>query len=123
MTDAGPSSSPVPCAFRRVLPVVRRIGTTLLVAYSIGRLSDLAMRADARVEDPPGFGRGMLHGALMPVAWPSLLMGHDQPIYAERNTGRLYKLGYSAGINICGAMFFGGLFWRFNRWREAAKSR
>ena len=102
---------------------MRRIGTTLLVAYAIGRLSDLAMRADARLLDPPGFGRGMLHGALMPVAWPSLLMGHDQPIYAERNTGRLYKLGYSAGINICGAMFFGGLFWRFNRWREASKGR
>jgi len=106
-----------------VLPLVRRIGTTLLVAYAIGRLSDLAMRADARITDPPGFGRGMLHGALMPVAWPSLLMGHDQPIYAERNTGRLYKLGYSAGINICGAMFFGGLFWRFSRWREASKGR
>ena len=123
MNISGQASPPLPAASRRSWAWLRRIGTTLLVAYAIGRLSDLAMRADARLSDPPGFGRGMLHGALMPVAWPSLLMGHDQPIYAERNTGRLYKLGYSAGINLCGAGFFGGLFWRFSRWRAASKGR
>src|SRR5580658_8683027 len=39
----------------------------------------------------PGFGRGMLHGALMPIALPSLLLGKDVPIYAVVNAGRLYK--------------------------------
>ena len=59
-----------------------------------------------------GFRLGILHGALMPVALPSLLLGRDVPIYAERNEGRVYKLGYIAGINACGFVFFGLAFWR-----------
>jgi hypothetical protein len=57
-----------------------------------------------------GFWMGTLHGALMPVAAPSLLMGQDVPIYATANTGRGYKLGYIAGINACGLVFFGLAF-------------
>jgi hypothetical protein len=57
-----------------------------------------------------GFRLGVLHGALMPVALPSLLVGRDVPIYAGRNTGRTYKLGYIAGINLCGLVFFGLAF-------------
>jgi hypothetical protein len=52
---------------------------------------------------------------LMPVALPSLLLGKDVPIYAERNQGRIYKLGYIAGINACGFVFFGLAFWRPSR--------
>jgi hypothetical protein len=59
-----------------------------------------------------GFKHGVLHGALMPMALPSLLMGKDVKIYAENNTGRNYKLGYICGINLCGFAFFGSLFWR-----------
>lgn len=59
-----------------------------------------------------GFGIGMLHGALMPMALPSLVMGQDVEIYAANNSGRTYKLGYIAGINICGLIFFGSVFWR-----------
>ena len=59
-----------------------------------------------------GFGYGMLHGALMPIALPSLVIGQDVPIYATNNSGRPYKLGYIAGINLCGLFFFGSLFWR-----------
>lgn len=59
-----------------------------------------------------GFGWGMAHGACMPLALPALLVGRDVPIYAEPNTGRGYKLGYIAGINLCGLVFFGGAFWR-----------
>jgi hypothetical protein len=59
-----------------------------------------------------GFRLGVLHGALMPVALPSLLLGKDVPIYAERNLGRSYKLGYIAGINACGFVFFGLAFWQ-----------
>lgn len=68
------------------------------------------MRADARLAEPPGLFRGMLHGAMMPVAWPTLLVGHDQEIYAQRNRGRTYKLGYSMGVNLSGLVFFGWLF-------------
>jgi hypothetical protein len=59
-----------------------------------------------------GFWMGTVHGALMPVAAPSLLMGKNVPIYTERNTGRGYKLGYIAGINLCGLIFFGLTFWQ-----------
>jgi hypothetical protein len=57
-----------------------------------------------------GFRLGALHGALMPTALPSLLMGKDVPIYSVKNTGRPYKVGYIAGINLCGLLFFGFAF-------------
>ena len=59
-----------------------------------------------------GFRLGVLHGALMPVALPSLLLGRDVPITAVQNTGRTSKLGYIAGINLCGLVIFGFAFWR-----------
>jgi hypothetical protein len=65
-----------------------------------------------RPERVAGFGVGMLHGALMPMALPTLLIGEDAPIYAPNNAGRIYKLGYIAGINLCGLLFFGFAFRR-----------
>lgn len=62
-----------------------------------------------------GFGYGMLHGALMPLALPSLVMGQDVKIFAPDDSGRLYKIGYICGINLCGLSFFGPLFWRPRR--------
>jgi hypothetical protein len=62
-----------------------------------------------------GFGWGMAHGACMPLALPALLMGKEVDIYAAHNTGRAYKLGYIAGINLCGLVFFGGAFWKPRR--------
>lgn len=59
---------------------------------------------------PAGFYYGILHGAFMPMAMPSLVIGKDVPIYAPNNTGRFYKLGYTFGINICGFFFFGLAF-------------
>ena len=59
-----------------------------------------------------GFGYGVLHGALMPLALPSLLLGQDVEIFATDNSGRVYKIGYICGINHCGLSFFGPLFWR-----------
>jgi hypothetical protein len=66
-------------------------------------------------EHRAGFGYGMLHGALMPMALPSLVMGKDVDIYTMNNSGRPYKLGYIAGINLCGLVFFGSAFWRSAR--------
>lgn len=60
-----------------------------------------------RVSD---FKYGVLHGALMPLSLPSLLLGVDVPIYAAINTGRYYKIGYICGINACGLVFFGAAF-------------
>ncbi len=68
--------------------------------------------------EPAGFLRGALQGALMPCALPNLVVGNDVTIYAANNTGRTYKLGYTCGVNACGAFFFGFFFWRVNRWRK-----
>lgn len=97
--------SPVP-RFKAVL----RALATVAVAIGIGWACGAAMRTDARMVEPPGLFRGMLHGAMMPVAWPTLLVGHDQEIYSSRNAGRPYKLGYSLGVNLSGLLFFGWLF-------------
>jgi hypothetical protein len=61
-------------------------------------------------ETSAGFRLGAVHGFLMPAALPSLLEGEDVPIFAANNTGRNYKLGYIAGINLCGLIFFGLAF-------------
>jgi hypothetical protein len=39
-------------------------------------------------------------------------MGKDVPIFAQNNNGRIYKVGYIAGINLCGLLFFGLAFSR-----------
>jgi hypothetical protein len=65
-----------------------------------------------RPEQVAGFGVGMVHGALMPMALPDLLIGKDVPIFAAHHEGRIYKLGYICGINVCGILFFGFAFWR-----------
>ena len=89
-----------------------KAATLILVGLVLGLGYDWAAPRFYGPERVPGFRLGILHGALMPVALPSLLLGKDVPIYAERNQGRIYKLGYIAGINICGFIFFGLAFWR-----------
>ena len=59
-----------------------------------------------------GFSFGLLHGAMMPLSLPSLVIGKEVPIYAVENSGRWYKIGYICGVNICGLAFIGPLFWR-----------
>jgi len=90
----------------------------LIAAVAAGLLWMLHRSSESfdRNTQPAGFARGVLHGALMPLAWPNLLLGRDVTIYATDNTGRLYKLGYTLGVNGCGALFFGFFFWRLNRW-------
>ncbi|MDB6028055.1 MAG: hypothetical protein JWM68_4278 [Verrucomicrobiales bacterium] len=79
----------------------------------------LSNRILDRDKTPAGFARGMLHGATMPVAMPNLAMGKDVMIYAVENNGLPYKLGYTVGVNACGAIFFGVFFWRVNRWKKS----
>lgn len=100
-----PTPSPASLARR-----VSRVAVTIVLALFIAWACGAAMRIDARSATPPGFWRGLLHGGMMPVAWPTLLVGHDQDIYAARNEGRPYKLGYSMGVNLSGLIFFGWLF-------------
>jgi hypothetical protein len=81
----------------------------------------VVQRSSARLDastEPAGLARGLLHGALMPLALPNLIIGRNPTIYASNNTGRFYKLGYTAGVNGCGLVFFGFFFWRLNRIRK-----
>jgi hypothetical protein len=96
----------------------QRLVVTVLLALTVGWTSSTAMKWDATFATPAGFGRGLLHGALMPLAWPTLITGRDQTIYAASNSGRTYKLGYSLGVNACGLVFFGWFFTRLRRWRK-----
>jgi hypothetical protein len=95
-----------------------RIVLVLLVAVAIGMVLNRVAASLERNGRPAGFSRGMLQGALMPMSMPNLLVGRDITIYSLNNTGINYKLGYTLGVNGCGAFFFGFMFWRLHRWRS-----
>lgn len=99
--------------------LVGRLAGILLLAFVIGwTLNRVAQQLD-RNQRPAGFVRGLVQGALMPASMPNLLIGHDVVIYAEKNNnGVFYKLGYTMGVNACGAIFFGMFYWRLKRWRR-----
>ena len=103
---------------RRRRSILVRIGSVILLAFAIGwTLNRLAERLD-RSQRTAGFARGLLQGAMMPAAMPNLLIGHDVAIYTTNNNGVFYKLGYTMGVNGCGAIFFGMFYWRLKRWRN-----
>jgi hypothetical protein len=105
-----------PAAQHASSSTVKRIATKAVVlvvlGLALGWSYDWAAPRFYGPDHPADFRFGVLHGALMPVALPGLIMGKDLPIYAPNNSGRLYKLGYIAGINLCGLLFFGVLFRR-----------
>ena len=81
------------------------------MAFVMGVAMDWSAKR-ARPEQPAGFWWGFVHGALIPASLPTLEIGRDVTIYALHNTGIGYKLGYTMGVNGCGALFFGLAFWR-----------
>jgi hypothetical protein len=107
-----PGQVPAPASPSGVKRLALKAATLTLMGLVLGFGYDWATPRFYGRERVAGFRLGILHGALMPVALPSLLLGKDVPIYADRNQGRIYKLGYITGINICGFIFFGLAFWR-----------
>jgi|KBSMisStandDraft_5_1062788.scaffolds.fasta_scaffold1187859_1 hypothetical protein len=101
-------------------PIVVRVASFLLVAAVIGGVLNRVAASMDRNARPAGFGRGVVQGALMPMSLPNLLAGRDITIYSANNTGVPYKIGYTTGVNACGALFFGIVFWRFSRLRRPA---
>jgi len=89
---------------------VRKAITLAVAGTLLGWAYDWASTRLYPAEATAGFWRGVAHGGLMPAALPSLLMGKDVPIFAPNNDGRRYKIGYIAGINVCGLVFFGLAF-------------
>jgi len=104
-----------PKANTRIVRQAIRLATFILIALLVGAVLTRVSAGANSGAGPAGFGRGMVQGALMPMAFPNLLVGRDVPIYAQNNTGINYKLGYTAGVNLCGAVFFGFLFLRIQR--------
>jgi hypothetical protein len=101
----------------------RKLAVTLVVwiavMFAIGAFLNKTANPQFRGDEPAGFGLGIVHGALMPLALPRLAFGSDVTIYAIHNTGRTYHLGYTLGVNLCGALFFGFSFWWYSRaWKQ-----
>lgn len=94
--------------------VVVFVAVMSLIGWTLARLQQVV----GHETRPAGFKVGLLHGALMPCAFPLLLAGQNVQIYAELNTGHSYKLGYTMGVNGCGLIFFGFLFTRLARVRR-----
>ena len=94
----------------------------IVIAVIFGWFSDWASPWAFPPNRRVGFAYGVLHGALMPMALSTLLVGKDVEIYAANNSGRTYKLGYIAGINLCGLIFFGSAFWRLAPRRSLEES-
>lgn len=92
--------------------IIRKVAVLVVVTLLFGWIYGWASPWAFPKNKTAGFGYGMLHGALMPIALPSLVIGRDVPIYAADNSGRFYKIGYICGINLCGLAFFGPIFWR-----------
>jgi len=118
---AGNAVTPARPAVRRWL--VRGL-TFVCCALALSWVETRVSQTVHRQTTPAGLGIGLVDGALMPLALPVLLAGKDVPIYARNNTGRAYHLGYTSGVTLCGAVFFGVCFSRLSRWRaEYLQSR
>jgi hypothetical protein len=114
MRDTSVKASPL----ARLGKIALRTLTFFLVAFTVGWMLNHVAASMEQCGRPAGFKRGVVQGALMPMALPSLLFGRDVMIYSPVNTGVNYKLGYTTGVNSCGALFFGFFFWRVSRWRK-----
>ena len=106
--------NPTPAAKWTVLIkfLLRKAATLVVVTVIFGWLYGWASPWAFASKQPAGFAYGMLHGAMMPLSLPSLVIGKDLTIYSPNNAGRIYKIGYICGVNVCGLLFIGPLFWR-----------
>jgi len=96
----------------KIALILRKAVTLVVVTLVFGWLYAWASPWAYPPDRPAGFAYGFLHGALMPLSLPSLVSGHDVRIYDDHNRGRSYKIGYICGVNVCGLVFIGPLFWR-----------
>ena len=92
--------------------IARKTATLVVVTFVFGWLYSWASPWAFPPDRAAGFSYGLLHGALMPLSLPSLVIGRDVRIYDDDNTGRIYKIGYICGVDLCGIAFIGPLFWR-----------
>ncbi len=109
MDEIQPPTRPKGLGFQLLLrKVVALVIVTVVFGWFYGWASPWAFPKNQTA----GFKYGILHGALMPLSLPALVIGRDVPIYAPDNSGRGYKIGYICGIDACGLLFFGAAFRR-----------
>jgi glycosyltransferase involved in cell wall biosynthesis len=108
---------PTPPAFRLMLNAMKSIVQLIIVSLIVGWILKNTA-APGSTKEPAGFFLGMLHGGLCPCALPNLVAGSNVEIYAPNNVGQWYKIGYAAGINVCGLFFFAFLYSQVNIWRK-----
>lgn len=101
-----------------LITLFKRATVLIVAGFAISWVLNRAERALEHRHELAGFAHGVLQGALMPIALPNLVLGKDVTIYAEHNTGRPYKIGYTMGVNGCGLVFFGFFFWRVRKLRQ-----
>jgi hypothetical protein len=89
-----------------------KVAALTLFSLGLGFAHAWAVPRTYGLDRTAGFGMGMLHGAVMPAALPTLVVAKDVPIYATNNVGRGYKIGFILGLNTCGTLFFGLAFWK-----------
>jgi hypothetical protein len=92
--------------------IARKAVTLVVTVVVFGWLYGWAMPLAYPQGRTVGFAYGFLHGGLMPLSLPSLVTGREVHIYDDNNTGRLYKIGYICGVDVCGLIFIGPLFLR-----------
>ncbi len=93
-----------PPAFKLMLNAAESILQFVIVGLIVGWILNHTAKPGT-TKEPAGFFLGMLHGALTPCALPNLVGGFDVEIYAPNNVGHMYKIGFAAGINVCGLLF------------------
>jgi hypothetical protein len=107
-----------PVHFSAVRVIAIKIIILTVFSLGLGFTQSWASSRFYRPDYVAGFRTGLLEGALMPAALPGLVIGHDVPIYAPNNLGPPYKIGYILGLNTCGTLFFGIIFWQPRQWRR-----
>lgn len=88
-----------------------KAGRFIILAVVFGWLYGWASPRMFPAKTEFGFSHGLLHGGMMPLALPALVMGENVELYGNPNNGRWYKIGFICGINLCGLIFFGSAFW------------
>lgn len=111
MATLAPSQNATITSFSKVRGQAIKIAALVVMSLALGFGYDRAAPGTYGPEREAGFFTGMMHGALMPAALPTLVFGKDLPIYAQNNVGRGYKIGFILGLNTCGTLFFGIGFW------------
>ena len=111
MAPPAPNQNAISAPSRKLKQQAIKIAALVLFSLALGFGYDRAAPGTYRSERAAGFFVGMMHGALMPAALPTLVFGKDLPIYAQNNVGRGYNIGFILGLNACGTLFFGIGFW------------